>query len=309
MDNDFDRILDECVDRLNHGEAIDACLADYPEQAKKLAPLLRTMVQTEAAYSFTPSADVKRQAKQRFYAAREKPELPSFWQNILARRAVWATLASVLVIVIAGYFALRATAFPGEPPTLIVASPAVEGNFAFLVSDEVNAIADFDNLYITVSKVGVLQTGAAEKWVEFVPEVREFDLTLLPGAKTKELWRGNIPEGNYTKVVIYVSVVEGILKENQQTIELKLPSNKLQINTSFQVSAGNVTSFTYDLTVVKAGNAQGGGKYLLKPQVNESGASLVPLPDQTLGPDKNQNGDKNTDKNNPKDTVSPRKTP
>jgi hypothetical protein len=308
MDNDFARILDECIDRLNHGEAIDACLADYPEQAKKLEPLLRTMVQTEAAYSFTPSLDGKRQAKQRFYAAREKAE-PSFWQNIFARRAVWVTLTSVLVIVIAGYFALRVTTFPGEPPTLIVASPAAEGNFAFLVSDEVNAIADFNSLNVTVSKVGVLQTGAAEKWVEFVPEVSEFDLTLLPGAKTQELWRGNIPEGNYTKVVIYVSGVEGILKENQQTIELKLPSNKLQINNSFQVSAGNVTSFTYDLTVVKAGNAQGGGKYLLKPQVNESGASQVPLPDPTLGPDKNQNGDKNTNKNNPKDTVSPRQTP
>jgi len=278
MANDFDRILDECIDRLNHGETIDACLTDYPEQAKQLEPLLRAMIQTEAAYSFTPSVNAKRAARQRFYAALEKHEQPSFWQRIFARRLVWATLASVFVIAIVGYFALRATVFTGEPPSLTIPGSAADGNFAFLVSDEVNALADFSNLYVTVSKVGVLQTGTSEKWVEFVPEVKEFDLTLLPGAKTQELWRGNIPEGNYSKVVMYVSGVQGTLKESGQTIEIKLPSNKLQIDASFQVSSGNVTSFTYDLTVVKAGNAQGGGKYLLKPQVGESGASQTPRP-------------------------------
>jgi len=34
-----------------------------------------------------------------------------------------------------------------------------------------------------------------------------------------------------------------------------------------------VTRFTYDLTVVNTGNAKEGGKYLLKPQINESGAT------------------------------------
>jgi hypothetical protein len=300
MADDFDRILDECIDRLHRGEAVDACLADYPEQAKKLEPLLRAMIRTEAAYSFTPSVEAKRKARHLFYAALEKPERPPFWQKIFTGRLVWATLASVFVIVIAGYFALKATTFPGEAPVFTVAGPAAEGNFAFLVSDEVNAIADFNNLYVTLSKVGVLQAGTSGKWVEFVPEVKEFDLALLPGAKTRELWRGDIPEGDYVKVVIYVSGVQGTLKESGQTIEIKLPSYKLQIDSSFQVNAGNVTSFTYDLTVVKAGNAQGGGKYLLKPQANESGASHAPNPDNSKNDDKNNNG---------KDKESPRKNP
>ena len=37
-----------------------------------------------------------------------------------------------------------------------------------------------------------------------------------------------------------------------------------------------MTSFTYDLTVVAAGNAQSGIKYILKPQVDQSGADHKP---------------------------------
>jgi hypothetical protein len=129
---------------------------------------------------------------------------------------------------------------------------------------------------VTIDKVGLLKSGDDQHWVEFVPEVKEFDLTLLPRGKTQELWRGNVPEGEYTKVVIYVTGVEGILKSTGETVTVKLPSNKLQMSKAFSVSADNVTSFTYDLTVVKAGNAQGGSKYLLKPQIGESGASQQP---------------------------------
>jgi hypothetical protein len=270
--NDFDKILDECIDRIGHGESLEACLTRYPEYAKQLEPLLRVMTQTKEAYSFTPSVDAKREARKRFFGALEKERQPSVWQRVFARRALLATLTTVLAIVIA-FFALRATVFTGEPPVVTVPNPNANGNFSFLVSDEVNALSDFLNLYVTVGKVGLLQTGTSEKWVEFVPEVKEFDLTLLPGAKTQELWRGDVPEGTYTKVVLYVSGVNGTLKENGQTIEIKLPSNKLEVDSSFQVSAGIDTSFTYDLTVVKTGNAQGGGKYLLKPQAVQSGTS------------------------------------
>jgi hypothetical protein len=276
MANDFDRILDECIDRITRGETIEACLSDYPERAKQLEPLLQATVQTKASYSFTPSADNKRAARQRFYAALERTRRPSLLNRVLAHRLVWATLASVLVILAIGYVALRATIFPTEPPSITIPGPNADGNFAFLVSDEVNAIGDFSNLYVTIDKVGLLKSGDSELWVEFSPEVKEFDLTLLPGEKTQELWRGNVPEGDYSKVIVYVSGLQGTLKATGEIIEIKLPSNKLQMSKPFQVTTGNITSFTYDLTVVKAGNAQSGGKYLLKPQVDQSGASQQP---------------------------------
>ena len=278
--NEFERILDECVDRLSRGESLEHCLAAYPEHAKQLEPLLQAMIQTKAAYSFSPSADTKREARQRFYTALDRLRQPSLWERILARRLVWATAASLLVLAVIGYFALNAAVFRGDhlSPT-VIASPNPNGNFVFLVSDDVNAIADFTNVNVTISKVSLLNERSSKQWVEFVPETKEFDLALLPGEKTQELWRGDVPEGQYTKAVIYVTTVQGTLKATGVTMDIKLPSNKLQISKPFQVSAGNVTSLTYDLTVVHAGNAKGGGKYLLKPQVGESGASEKPAQD------------------------------
>ncbi len=276
MANDFDRILDECIDRLGRGVSLEQCLTDNPEHAKQLEPLLRAMAQTKAAYSFTPSVDAKRKARQRFYAGMEKRRQPSLWHRIFARRLVWSTVATVLVLSIIGYVALRTTLFPLEPPLITIPSPASDGNFVFLVSDEVNAIDEFSSLNVTISKVGLLQSSSSEQWVEFVPEVKEFDLTLLPGEKTQQLWRGNVPEGEYTKVVIHVTRVQGTLKATGEMLEVKLPSNKLQVAKTFQVSSDSITSFTYDLTVVNTGNAKGGEKYLLKPQADQSGATQKP---------------------------------
>ncbi len=283
MANDFERILDECIDRLGRGESLEQCLTDNPEHAKQLEPLLRAMAQTKAAYSFTPSVDAKREARQRFYAEMDRRRQPSLWHRIFARRLAWATLATVLVLSIIGYVALRTTIFPVEPPSITIPGPATDGNFVFLVSDEVNAIDEFSSLNVTISKVGLLQRGDSEQWVEFVPELKEFDLTLLPGEKTQQLWQGNVPEGQYTKVVIYVTHVQGILKATGETVEIKLPSNKLQISKTFQVSADSITSFTYDLTVVNTGNAKNGGKYLLKPQADQSGAAQKPNENKSKG--------------------------
>ena len=203
MASDFDRILDECIDRITRGETVEACLSDYPERANQLAPLLQVMVQTKASYPFMPSADNKRAARQRFYAALERTSRPSLLNKVLARRLVWASLATLIVVLVVGYVALRTTIFPSEPPSITIPESNAEGNFVFLVSDEVNAIADFSDLNVTVDKVGLLQTSNSKRWVEFTPELKEFDLALLPGVKTRALWRGNIPEGDYSKEVIY----------------------------------------------------------------------------------------------------------
>ena len=275
MGKEFEQILDACIDRLNRGESIEACLKDYPEQAGELAPLLRAMTQTQQNYSFVPSADKKREARLSFYAALEKQQKqPSFWQKVFGRRLVWATVAAVVVVMLGAYFALRTTVFPVIPTTAI-ASPAADGNFAFLVSDDINAIEEFSAVNVTIEKVSLLKSGDSPEWIEFTPETKEFDLSLLPGDETQELWRGNIPEGEYSKIVIYVTDVNGTLKSTGESTEIKLPSSKLQINLSFTVSADAVTSFTYDLTVIKTGGANN-FKYILKPQAGESGATQQP---------------------------------
>jgi hypothetical protein len=171
-------------------------------------------------------------------------------------------------------------------PLITITEANANGNFIFLVSDDVNAIADFSTVNVTIEKVWLLQNGEQEQWVEFIPQTKEFNLASLPGDETQKLWQGNIPLGEYSRVVIFIIEVQGVLKATGETIEIKLPSDKLQVKIPFTVSADSVTTFTYDLTVVKTGNAQDGGKYLLKPQAGESGSSQTSATNEPIAPDK-----------------------
>ena len=281
MANDLDKILDECVDRINRGEELKDCLASYPEHAEELEPLLRAMLDTQTAYTFTPSPTAKREARQRFNAAleelvRRREEKRVLFSGILRQSRAWIAVVAVLLVALIGYFGLRPMLLPTGPgpepgpfPVTPSPQPSPEGNFVFLISDDVNAIDEFQSLNISVSKIGLQLGGEAGKWIEFDPEVGVVDLTLLRGDKAQELWRGNIPEGQYTKVFIHVTSVQGVMKETERMVEVELPSQKLQISKVFDVSADTVTSFVYDVTVVKAGKS---GQYILKPQLEQSGA-------------------------------------
>ena len=275
MTDNLDEILDECLDRISRGESLDACLADYPEYVGQLKPLLQAMLQTREVYSFAPSASAKRAARQHFNVALDQLKQRR-WQRqplltrVFARPRVWATVAAGIIILLVAYFGFSPMLYPTGPV------PNPEGNFVFLISDDVNAIGDFDSLNVSISKIGLLPSGDSDQWIEFAPEIREVDLTLVQGDKTQEIWRGNIPEGQYSKIFIYVTDVYGVLKETGETVEVKLPSGKLHLSKPFQVTVNTVTSFTYDLTVVATGSPQSGIKYLLKPQIGQSGADHEP---------------------------------
>lgn len=142
-------------------------------------------------------------------------------------------------------------------------------NFQLLVSDEPNDIGDFANLFVTISEIGVLQGGEESgEWLQFTPDIGEVDLKLLIGENAQSVWSGNITAGEYSKVFVYVSEVRGVLAGDNGTAEVKLPSDKLQISKPFTISENSTTSFVFDITVVKTGQ----GKYILKPQIAESGA-------------------------------------
>jgi len=268
--NEFEKILDECIDRINRGEDLGICLADYPEYVQQLRPLLQATLKTKEAYRFEPSAGAKRTSRQRFNAALQKLEQRRWekqplFTRVFARPIAWATVAVVLLVALIGYFGLRPMLFPTGPSP----QPSPEGNFVFLISDDVNAIGDFQSLNLSISKIGLQQEGESSRWIEFDPEVESVDLTLLPGDKAQQIWRGNVPEGQYTKVFIYVSDVSGVLEATGRSISVKLPSKKLQISKLFNVASDSVVNFVYDITVVEAGKS---GQYILKPQVGHSGA-------------------------------------
>lgn len=270
MADDFDRVLDECIDRLNRGEGLADCLSDYPSYAERLKQLLQSMPGFQKAYSFTPSADARRAARQKFQAALEQRRritpMSSFFRFI-PRPVIWATVA-VLALAI-GIWGIR----PALNHPQLVPSPG--GNFAFFISDAPNDIVDFVSLNVTISSIGLQTAGDSEKWIEFDPEIKTVDLTRLQGEQSQEIWRGNVPAGQYSQVFIYVSRVEGELRQTGKTIQVKLPSSKLQISNPFEVTPGTVTRFTFDVTVVATGN---NGKYILKPQISGSGARQEPNP-------------------------------
>jgi hypothetical protein len=260
---DFNRILDDCIDRINRRDNLEDCLSDYPTYSEKLRPLLESMHDVQKTYTFTPSADSKRAARQRFHAALDKQRqatpLFSFFRAI-PRPAVWAAI-TVLVLAIVAALVIG----PALNPTTLV--PSVDGNFVFLISDEPNDIGDFESLNVTISRVG-LQAADSLKRLEFTPETKTVDLTQLQGEQAQEIWRGNVTTGRYSQVYIYVSKVTGKLKSTGQTVDVKLPSSKLHMSIPFDVSADTVTSFTFDITVVATGH---NGKYILKPQIGDSG--------------------------------------
>jgi hypothetical protein len=161
---------------------------------------------------------------------------------------------------------------------MLLSTPgSAEKNFKLLISDEVNAIADFEHLYLNISTIGMHYKGnASNKWLEFAPLVNPVDLRPLVGEKAQAIWNGNVPSGNYTKVFIHVNNVWGNLSSalGNKTVQVKLPGNKLHISKPFMVTDDEVTSFVYDIAVVAAGNnSKKDPKYILKPQIAQSGAN------------------------------------
>jgi hypothetical protein len=212
MKNNWDNIIDECIDRINRGEDIESCLADYPEHREELSTLLSAMIDAKDAYSFTPSARAKKFHRQRLTAAlissreRRARKKPVFTQ-IIGWSKVWAPIAAIIVIALLGYFGLR----PALMTPVMVAEPNPGGNFVFLISDEANAIGDFEQLNVTITKVSLHLSGGEKEIIEFEPEIQIVDLTELQGDLAQEVWRGDVPVGEYTKVFLEVSVVSGIL--------------------------------------------------------------------------------------------------
>lgn len=270
MKDNLNKILDECIDRINRGESIESCLKDFPGHSEKLEPILHAVLKTKTAYSLAPSARAKNFQRQRLNAAlvasREKRERKrSPVDRILGWSKVWVPVAAAIVVALVVYFGFR----PAPAPPVMVAQPNPEGNFVFLISDEVNAIGDFQELNISISEVTLYLGGEEEKRIEFRPEVQAVNLADLQGNRAQEIWRGDVPEGEYIKVVLEILQVSGVLLGSGEEIEIKLPSGKLQISKQFNVESGELTSFVYDLTVVEAGQS---GQYILKPQISQSGA-------------------------------------
>ncbi len=107
----FEECLNDCLDRLQRGESLEACLARYPEHADDLRGLLQAS-QVLRASPPPLSATARSQGRERMHrAAEQRPTRrwqvwPSRWALPLV-----ATIAAVFLVVVAG--AARTSA-PGD---------------------------------------------------------------------------------------------------------------------------------------------------------------------------------------------------
>ena len=101
-EREFENILDECLEKMLQGKTVEECLADYPDHAAALEPMLRTVAQTRTAANISPRPDFKDKARHEFQAAiREMQPAPrrGFFPNW---KPVWVTLAALVAIIVAG---------------------------------------------------------------------------------------------------------------------------------------------------------------------------------------------------------------
>ncbi|OTE99480.1 DUF4382 domain-containing protein [Halorubrum sp. SD612] len=94
------------------------------------------------------------------------------------------------------------------------------------------------------------------------------DLTQVIEDDAIAVFDGAIPAGSYEKIELEVSAVEGIV--DGESVDVKLPSEKLQITNGFEVTPDEPVSFVFDINVVKRGRNNG---YILKPVISGSGVA------------------------------------
>ncbi|MFP4423970.1 MAG: DUF4382 domain-containing protein [Candidatus Woesearchaeota archaeon] len=137
-------------------------------------------------------------------------------------------------------------------------------NFRMLVSDAPADIADFDYLNVHIGKTRIIN-GNEEGFEERDVDVT-VDLTELVGAASTEVLETELEPGVYSKIELYVKSVDATV--GNESAQVMVPSEKLQIVKEFEIVEGNVTTFVFDINVVRKGQ---GNEYNLLPVISESG--------------------------------------
>jgi outer membrane biosynthesis protein TonB len=95
----FENILDDCLERLVRGEAMERCLESYPEQALELEPLLRTAQVAREAAAIVPRAEFRARVRYEFRSALHD-ELSKKKQPRFSFRRGWVVALMVVGILL-----------------------------------------------------------------------------------------------------------------------------------------------------------------------------------------------------------------
>jgi len=265
MSKDLDKLLDQCIDRMNTGESLEECLASYPQYAEELEPLLRPLCDARDVLSSIPSPVAKSAVRKRLDAkaldfAGSRQERGRRLVPFPGWSRAWVTVPIIILLVIIGigiYWILM----PEAAPTV------AQANFKLVLSDPENCFRDFDSLKITITSVGVLHGDEWEFWeVIKLDPTKVVDLVSLSGDGAQEICSDILPQGRYSRVFIYIENAVGTVEGAD--VEVISPSGNLYIAKPFVVNADDsMVDFVYGITIVALGNEQTGVKYILLPEV------------------------------------------
>ena len=115
---EFSDILDECLERLLvKGETLEQCLANYPEQAVELKPLLETALATRQASAIEPHPEFKARARYQFHSALQEME-PRKRLSFFGWLPHWAAVVAIVLVLLlagSGTVAAASNSMPDEP--------------------------------------------------------------------------------------------------------------------------------------------------------------------------------------------------
>ncbi|MFC1951070.1 DUF4382 domain-containing protein [Chloroflexota bacterium] len=244
MSENFDEILDKCIDSIGSGDSIDDCLARYPEHASELLPLLKTVAGAQDAVPFSPSAEKKQAARQQLLAVMgtqkgrdKRPFLSAFFR----KTKVWAGAAAMAAVALIAVF--------GVMPLLNNSgTPIQKGDFALMISDNPAIMSLFQSVEIEITSIELEHE--TEGWQDITPNITTVDLTLLQGDWAQQIWEGTLPVGNYTAVRAVIGNINAVLVIGDIEVSIDIPSAiELEIAIPFEITAGSLTNYVYDLTL------------------------------------------------------------
>jgi len=100
---DFDDVLNECLERVLHGETIDQCLSRFPQYADKLKPLLDTWLQVKKAVTVDPRPEFRANARLQFQAALNASESkPKVGFLDWLKQPQWAAVTAFALLIVLG---------------------------------------------------------------------------------------------------------------------------------------------------------------------------------------------------------------
>lgn len=101
-EKEFNNILDECLDRLMFkGDTVEQCLADYPQYADELKPLLEASLVTSRISSLEPDREFKAKARNELFAVlREAEKKRSRFLFRFGWQSRWAGVVTIIAVLL-----------------------------------------------------------------------------------------------------------------------------------------------------------------------------------------------------------------